>query len=74
MGSADTSEQRTLQARRLAAGLTQEQLGVRAGVTAKTIASIERGYSRPQRTTLQAIARVLGCKVDDLIDEEPVAA
>jgi transcriptional regulator with XRE-family HTH domain len=57
MGSERAEE---LLARRLAAGLTQEQLGVAAGVTAKTIASIERGLAtRPQRTTLEAIDRAL---------------
>lgn len=73
MGSATTPTPSGLLQRRLAAGLTQEQLGVAAGVTAKTIASIERGFSRPQRTTLEAIARALGCDADDLTGEQVAA-
>lgn len=69
MGGAET----VLEARRREAGLTREQLAVAAGVTAKTIYSIEHGHSRPQRTTLQAIARALGCSPEDL-DEQRIPA
>jgi len=41
-------------------GLTQEGLAERAGVSADTVASIERGRSRAYRPTLDALADALG--------------
>lgn len=54
MGSSTTD----IRERRIQAGLTQEQLAVYAGTTAKTVASVERGASA-QRTTLAAIEAAL---------------
>jgi transcriptional regulator with XRE-family HTH domain len=68
-----TASPHPLLAARLRAGLTQEQLGVRAGTTAKTVASIERGYQMPQRTTAAAIAAALGLDADDLFEKEEAA-
>lgn len=45
---------------RISAGLTQEQLAVAAGVTAKTLRGVEAGIGQPQRGTLLGIARALG--------------
>lgn len=72
MGSSTAAKLREY---RLRAGLTQEQLAVHAGITAKTVASAERGDGVPHRSTLILVANVLGCKVDDLKDEpEEIAA
>ncbi|MGA9943758.1 MAG: helix-turn-helix domain-containing protein [Candidatus Cybelea sp.] len=46
---------------RLAAGLSQEMLAERAGLSANGIGALERGYRRaPQRETLALIVRALG--------------
>jgi len=49
-----------LRARRLAAGLTQAELAGRAGVGIRTVRDLERGRSRPQRTTMELLAKALG--------------
>jgi predicted ATPase/DNA-binding XRE family transcriptional regulator len=50
-----------LRARRHAAGLTQAELAARAGVGVRTVRDLERGRaSRPQRTTVELLARALG--------------
>ncbi|MFK3982632.1 ATP-binding protein [Micromonospora sp. NPDC050397] len=49
-----------LRARRRAAGLTQEDLAVRAGVGVRTVRDLERGHAlRPQRTTVELLATAL---------------
>jgi tetratricopeptide (TPR) repeat protein/transcriptional regulator with XRE-family HTH domain len=48
---------------RRAAGLSQEELGVRAGVGVRTIGDLERGQrTRPYRQTVGALAEVLGLR------------
>jgi tetratricopeptide (TPR) repeat protein/transcriptional regulator with XRE-family HTH domain len=50
-----------LRRRRAAAGLTQEEVAERAGVSARSIGDIERGVSRvPQRHTVSLLAEALG--------------
>ena len=60
----DTGQPRTfgalLKYHRLAAGLSQEQLAERAGLTAQAISTLERGFRRaPYRDTVRALARAL---------------
>lgn len=63
-----------LRERRIRAGLTQEQLAVYAGVTARTIQHIEADNGRrPYRGTLLLIANTLGCDVADLEPEKEAA-
>jgi predicted ATPase/transcriptional regulator with XRE-family HTH domain len=51
---------------RLAAGLTQADLAAQAGVGIRTVRDLERGRSmRPQRTTVELLAKALG-----LVDPE----
>ena len=69
MGSTTASP---LRKARLSAGLTQEQLAVAAGVTAKTVASVERGGNAHNGTWL-LLANALGCEVDALYPEEAAA-
>jgi transcriptional regulator with XRE-family HTH domain len=45
---------------RLAAGLTQEALAERAGVSARGIQALENGESKPQRETARRLAAALG--------------
>ncbi|MFB9450819.1 helix-turn-helix domain-containing protein [Dactylosporangium vinaceum] len=49
-----------LRARRLARGLTQDELAARAGLGVRTLRELERGrVARPQRTTLSLLADAL---------------
>lgn len=54
------------------AGLTQEQLAVHAGITAKTVANIERG-GNAHPGTLLLLANALGCEVETLSGLEKAA-
>ena len=49
------------------AGLTQEQLAEKTGLTITYIGMIEIGQRRPALKTLDKLARVLEVKVKDLI-------
>jgi tetratricopeptide (TPR) repeat protein/DNA-binding XRE family transcriptional regulator len=50
-----------IRSRRVAAGLTQEELAERSGLTARTIRNIERGHSsRPYGRSLDLVTGVLG--------------
>jgi non-specific serine/threonine protein kinase len=48
-----------LRRRRLAAGLTQEQLAERAGLGVRTVQALEEGENRPRRETLRRLAGAL---------------
>ncbi len=53
--------------RRTARGLSQQALATAAGLTQNAIFRIEAGESNPQITSLQQVARGLGCSVRELI-------
>ncbi len=64
-----------LRAFRLAAGLSQEMLAERAGLSANGIGALERGYRHaPQRETLALIVRALGLDERQRHDLEVAAA
>ena len=46
------------------AGLTQKQLGERAGMAQATIANLEQGRNQPSLATAAALARALGITTD----------
>jgi DNA-binding XRE family transcriptional regulator len=48
---------------RLAAGLTQKQYAVMAGVDIRVLAGIERGTANPRLDTLEKVARPYGLMV-----------
>ncbi|WP_373459517.1 helix-turn-helix transcriptional regulator [Microbacterium sp. SORGH_AS_0862] len=62
-----------LHRRRIAAGLSQEQLAAAAGITRATYAQLEKGLSRPDVAanpslyTLAALSSVLRVEVTELI-------
>lgn len=55
---------------RLIAGVTQEQLAARVGVSAGAVSQWETGQSHPNVKRLKVIAGVLGTTVDKLLEEE----
>jgi transcriptional regulator with XRE-family HTH domain len=59
-----------------AAGLTQQQVAVAAGLSVSIISQIEQGKNAdPRGSTLKAIAGALGTTVDELLrDDAPAAA
>ncbi len=59
---------------RLAAGMTQEQLGLEAAVQRNFISLIERGENQPTISTIAKLARALGMKASELVAEAEAAA
>lgn len=62
---------RNIQTLRKAAGLTQEQLAEKVGVSRQTVAKWESGESVPDLANGDTLARVLGVTLDDLANYEP---
>ena len=58
-----------LRKHRLAAGLSQEQLGLESGVQRNFISLIETGQNQPTITTMFKLAGALGIKTSKLIAE-----
>ncbi|MBV9280264.1 MAG: AAA family ATPase, partial [Chloroflexi bacterium] len=57
---------RLLRRHRRAAGLTQEGLAERAGISHRTVSDLERGlYQRPHRDTVHLLADALGLTADE---------
>jgi transcriptional regulator with XRE-family HTH domain len=52
--------QRAVLERRAKAGLTQEQLAARSGLSSRTICELENGRAVPRESTLQLLGRALG--------------
>ena len=58
--------------KRIAAGMSQEQLAEASGVTRASISRYENGERRPNVWTAIKIARALRCTVEDLLTERTV--
>lgn len=56
-----------LRTRRIAAGLTQQQLSERIGVRQSVISLYEKGSNAPSLDVLIKIADTLDCTIDDLV-------
>lgn len=54
---------------RLAAGMSQEQLGLEAGVQRNFISLIELGQNQPTIGTISKLARALDMKASELVAE-----
>lgn len=69
MSTATASLSEVVSQARSAAGMTQEQFAVMAGITAKTLRAIESGADehRPQKRTLRGLARALGVEYESLL-------
>lgn len=55
-----------LEERRRAAGLTQQELSIKAEVSRKSINAIENGVYIPSTVLALKISKTLNCKVEDL--------
>ena len=58
-----TGLNQALRSRRKELGLTQVQLGLRAGIAAKHVSRIENGTHEPKVSTLFALASALGLEL-----------
>ena len=54
---------------RLNAGMSQERLGLEAGVQRNFISLIETGHNQPTIRTIAKLARALGMKASQLVAE-----
>ena len=52
------------------AGLTQQDLANELGVGQSTVAMWETQKSLPRTDKLPALAKILGCKIDELLKKE----
>jgi transcriptional regulator with XRE-family HTH domain len=58
---------------RTARGLSQEEVARRTGIGLKSYGDLERGHTRdPHYSTLRGVARALGVRVEELIEEPAV--
>ena len=69
LGPVDLPFGAALRRLRLAAELTQEQLGLEAGVQRNFISLIETGQNQPTIGTIVKLARALGLKASELVSE-----
>lgn len=58
-----------LRKHRLAAGMSQEQLGLESGVQRNFISLIETGQNQPTITTIFKLANAMGIKASKLVSE-----
>lgn len=59
-----------IKAARKAAGMTQEDLGEKLGISGSAIAQYETDNRKPKHDTLQRIAAALGIPIYDLLDDK----
>ena len=59
--------------RRRLAKVTQAELAERVNCTTETISRMERGRTLPSLTSLERIARALGCELHDFLYEDRAA-
>ncbi len=69
-----TQHPKRLRWRRVAAGLSQEELAKKAGYTKQHIWVLERGDFGASAKCLAELAAVLDCKTTDLMPDEPNGA
>ena len=55
---------------RLKAGLTQSQLAKKMNVDQAAVSRWESGETKPLRKCHKRLAKVLGCTVDELLEED----
>lgn len=63
-----------VQRKRVQAGLAQNQLAARIGISAAQLCRIEKGRSGASASVLARLAEALDCEIDDLMPPEPGSA
>ena len=63
-----------LRAIRLERGYTQAEVAKMAGIAQPTYSNIENGKKNPSINTLKRLARVLGCSIENIIDQDEAPA
>lgn len=63
------SVMKALRARRLAAGLTQSEVAEALGIGQTAVSQWERYGVNPNADKLPRLAKLYGCKIDDLFDD-----
>lgn len=53
--------------------LTQEDLARKTHITVATVSRIERGERQPRVSTIRKLARALGIKPAELMEDEPMS-
>ena len=71
IGQGDVGFGLLLRAHRGAAGLTQDELAARAGLSTEAISTLERGRYSPSLAVVERLARALGLRVSDRPDCRP---
>lgn len=61
----------SIQRRRSEAGLTQEELADKAGVTRQTVIALEKGNYTPSVALALKLAKIFKCSVEDLFTLSP---
>ena len=56
--------------RRLKLSITQEELAKQVDITEGMLSQIERGVKVPSLRVSRDIAKILGCTIDELLEEE----
>lgn len=56
-----------LKFKRIAKGMTQEQLAVKCGISAHQVSLYELGKCFPRKETWESLAKALECDVKDII-------
>jgi transcriptional regulator with XRE-family HTH domain len=66
---------KALTRKRILAGLNQNDLAARAGISKSHVSMVENGQSGLSARALGQVARALGCEIADLLlDDEPAAS
>ncbi|MDO9478731.1 MAG: helix-turn-helix transcriptional regulator [Pseudohongiella sp.] len=69
-GSADMSLSENLQRLRKERGLNQDELSEQSGVSLTQISKIERSETDPRVSTIEKLAKALGCSMDEMLFNE----
>lgn len=59
----------SIKKRRAAAGLTQDEVGKRLGISGSAVGQFEKKDANPSMNTLRKLAWVMGCDVEDFLED-----
>lgn len=71
-GAVDAEIGARIRAHRVKLGVSQQQLAADLGLTFQQVQKYEKGVNRVAASTLLRIARVLGCRVTELLPDDGV--